>query len=88
MTSLAAIEMTKHKMKWINYLQFPFTKEPTLSHSYDDKHLWHFTTYLEYTPGGGYGNLLQYSYLENSTGRGAWWATSHGATKSPTEPST
>ena len=39
MTSLAAIEMTKHKMKWINYLQFPFTKQPTLSHLYDDKHL-------------------------------------------------
>ena len=26
-------------------------------------------------PGGGNGNLLQYSYLENSIGRGTWWAT-------------
>ena len=26
------------------------------------------------SPGVGSGNLLQYSCLENSTGRGAWWA--------------
>ena len=25
-------------------------------------------------PGGGHGNLLQYSCLENLTDRGAWWA--------------
>ena len=35
-------------------------------------------------PGGGHGTLLQYSCLENSMGRGAWWATVHGATKSQT----
>ena len=34
--------------------------------------------------GGGHGNPLQYSCLENSTDRGAWWATVHGVTKSPT----
>jgi len=33
-------------------------------------------------PGGGNGSPLQYSYLENSTDRGAWWATVHGVTKS------
>ena len=27
-------------------------------------------------------NLLQYSYLENPTDRGAWWATVHGVGKS------
>ena len=27
------------------------------------------------SPGGGSGNPLQYSCLENSMGRGAWWAT-------------
>ena len=27
---------------------------------------------------GGNGNPLQYSYLENSAGRGAWRATAHG----------
>ena len=36
------------------------------------------------SPGVGNGNPLQYSFLENSTDRGAWWATIHGATKSQT----
>ena len=27
------------------------------------------------SPGGGNGNLLQYSCLGNPTDRGAWWAT-------------
>ena len=27
------------------------------------------------SPGGGHGNPLQYSCLENSMDRGAWWAT-------------
>ena len=26
------------------------------------------------SPGGGHGNLLQYSYLENPMDREAWWA--------------
>ena len=34
------------------------------------------------SPGGGHGNPLQYSCLENSMDRGAWWATVHGVTKS------
>ena len=34
--------------------------------------------------GGGQGNPLQYSLLENLVGRGAWWATVHGATKNQT----
>ena len=29
--------------------------------------------------GGGNGNPLQYSCLENLQDRGAWWATVHGA---------
>ena len=36
-------------------------------------------------PGGGHGNPLQYSCLENSIDRGAWWATVHGVTKSWTQ---
>ena len=32
---------------------------------------------LEYTN----GNLLQYSCLENSMNRGAWWATVHAIAK-------
>ena len=35
-------------------------------------------------PGGGYGNPLPYSCLENSVDRGAWWATFHGVTESQT----
>ena len=27
------------------------------------------------SPGGGHGNPLQYSCLENPMDRGAWWAT-------------
>ena len=33
-------------------------------------------------PGGGNGNPVQSSCLENSMDRGAWWATVHGVTKS------
>ena len=34
------------------------------------------------SPGEGNGNPLEYSCLENSVGRGTWWATVQGATKS------
>ena len=34
------------------------------------------------SPGEGNGNPLYYSCLENSTDRGAWQATVHGAAKS------
>ena len=40
---------------------------------------------LERSLGGGNGNLLQYSWLENSMDRGAWWATVHAVTKSRTQ---
>ena len=36
------------------------------------------------SPGEGNGNLLQYSCLENSIDREAWWATVHGVAKSQT----
>ena len=36
------------------------------------------------SPGEEHGNLLQYSCLENSVDRGAWWATVHGVTKNQT----
>ena len=36
----------------------------------------------ERSPGGGNGNPLQYSCLENPTDSGAWWAAGHGVTKS------
>ena len=37
------------------------------------------------SPGGGHGNPLQYSCLENPMDRGAWWATVYGAAKSQTQ---
>ena len=36
------------------------------------------------SPGGGYGNPLQYSCLENPMDRGAWQALVHGVTESDT----
>ena len=38
------------------------------------------------SPGGGHGNPLQYSCLENPTDRGAWRATVHRVSKSRTRP--
>ena len=36
------------------------------------------------SPGGGYGNPLQYSCLGNPMDRGAWWATVHRVAKNQT----
>ena len=38
----------------------------------------------ERSSGGGHGNPLQYSCLENPMERGAWRATVHGVAKSRT----
>ena len=38
----------------------------------------------ERSPGGGHGNPLQYSCLENPMDRGAWQATVHEVSKSQT----
>ena len=37
------------------------------------------------SPGGGHGNPLQYSFLENPKDRGAWWATVLGVAESQTQ---
>ena len=34
------------------------------------------------SPGGGHGNPLQYSCLENPMDRGVWWGTVHGVAQS------
>ena len=41
-----------------------------------------FDPWVRKIPGVGNGNPLQYACLENSMGRGAWWVTDLGATKS------
>ena len=33
------------------------------------------------SPGGGNGNVLQYSYLDNPLNRGAWWPADHEVEK-------
>ena len=40
---------------------------------------------LRRSPGGGHGNPLQYSYLENPMDRGVWQATVHRVAKSRTQ---
>ena len=42
----------------------------------------HLIPELGTSPGGGNGNPLPYSHLENSMDRGAWWATVSGVAKS------
>ena len=37
------------------------------------------------SPGGGHGNPLQYSCLENPMDRGAWWSTVHGVAELDTD---
>ena len=39
----------------------------------------------ERSPGGGDGNLFQYSCSENPADQGAWWATVHRVANSWTE---
>ena len=38
----------------------------------------------ERSPGGGNGNPLQYSCLENPMDKGAWWGIVHGVIESCT----
>ena len=48
-----------------------------------DREAW-LTTVHGVTFGGGNGNPLQYSRLENPMGGGAWWAAVHGVAQSRT----
>ena len=43
-----------------------------------------FNPWVRKSLGGGNGNPLQYSCLENPMGRGAWWATICADTESQT----
>ena len=43
-----------------------------------------FNPWSRRPPGGGYGNRLQCSCLENPMDRGGWQATVHGVTESQT----
>ena len=50
--------------------------------------MWVRSRRWEEPPGGGNGNPLQYSCLENSMDRAAWWVTVHEVAKSGTRLST
>ena len=54
----------------------------------DTQETWGESLSQEDPPGGGSGNLLQYSCLGNPMDRGAWWAIVHRVTKSQTRLST
>ena len=66
-----------------SYLGFPGgsrRKEPTCQCRRCKRH--GFSPWVGRTPGGGHGNPLQYSHLENLMDRGAWCATVQRVTKS------
>ena len=44
-----------------------------------------FNHWVVKTPGGGHGDPLQYSCLENPMNRGAWQAEAHRVTNSQTQ---
>ena len=63
-------------------LLFPGGKEPACQCRRHKRHL--CDPGLGRFPGGGHGNPLQYSYLENPLDRGVWQATVHRVAKSQT----
>ena len=55
-------------------------KEPPLATKKKAHTIWFHLYKGQELAGEGNGNPLQDSYLENTTGRGAWQATVHGVT--------
>ena len=51
-------------------------KEPTFQWKTCIRHM--FDPWVQRAPGGGHGNPLQYSFLENPMDRGAWQASPQG----------
>ena len=71
---------------WSHHWGFPGGtggKEPTCQCRRHKRHRFH--PWVGKIPGGGHGNPLQYSCLDNPMDRGAWRATVHGVTKSLTQ---
>ena len=68
--------------KWASLVSLMVKNTPANAGHLRDMHL---TPGLERSPGGGHGNPLQYSCLENPMDRGAWRATVHRIAKSQTQ---
>ena len=66
---------------WVTELNWTFLKVPVASQVAQNSGL---IPGLGRLPREGNGNPLQYSCLENSRDREAWWATVHGVAKSQT----
>ena len=69
--------------EWIKKMWCVYTRTHTHTHTHT-----HTIEYYSAVKGEGNGNPLQYSCLENSIDRGAWWATVHGVPKNQTRLST
>ena len=81
-----------HFLAWVTYC-YSLTKSPGFPGSTSGKEpvcqcrrhrRYGFNPGSGRSPGGGNGNPLQYSCLENPTDRETWWATVHRVTKSQT----
>ena len=64
---------------WLSQLVFPGGSDG--KESVCNTGDWSLILGLGRSPGEGNGNPLQYSCLENSMDRGAWWATGHRVAK-------
>ena len=68
-------------LQWEELMGFPGGSDGKESaHNVGDLGL--FDPWVRKIPGEGNSNSFQYSFLENSMNREAWWATVHGVTKS------
>ena len=70
-------------MDW-NILGWGFSRVSDGNESVCSAGDWGLIPGLGRSPGGGHGNSLQYSCLENPMDRGAWRAIVHGVAKSQT----
>ena len=64
-------------VKRINYTELSQLMNTAIIFWFCLKYYW-LLIYLDSIFGGGNGNPLQYSCLENPVHRGAWWAAVHG----------
>ena len=70
---------SSHTWKWASQVALVVRNPPANAGDIRDMGL---IPELGKSPGGGHGNPLQYSYLENPTDRGVWRATVHRVAES------